>query len=56
MENNTGSTYTEALKIYLGQALPMSGKYDVFLSYKSEDEVLAKKVHDYLTLPKCIMT
>ncbi len=47
-ENNNGSAYTEALKIYLGQALPMSGEYDVFLSYKSEDEVLAKKVYDYL--------
>ncbi len=40
---------TEALKIYLGQALPKSGEYDVFISYKSEDEVLAKKVYDYLT-------
>ncbi len=39
----------EALKIYLGQALPRSGEYDVFLSFKSEDEILAKKVYDYLT-------
>ena len=38
-----------ALKIYLGQTLPMSGEYDVFISYKSEDEALAKKVYDYLT-------
>ncbi len=43
------SVATEALKIYLGQALPGSGEYDVFISYKSEDEVLAKKVYDYLT-------
>lgn len=39
---------SEALKIYLGQALHRSGEYDVFISYKSEDEVLAKKVYDYL--------
>jgi len=43
------SVASEALKIYLGQALPRSGEYDVFISYKSEDEVLAKKVYDYLT-------
>lgn len=43
------SVASEALKIYLGQALPKSGEYDVFISYKSEDEVLAKKVYDYLT-------
>ncbi len=47
-DNNTGSTYIEALKIYLGQALPLSGEYDVFLSYKTEDEILARKVYDYL--------
>ena len=46
---NEGSIASEALKIYLGQALPKSGEYDVFLSYKSEDEILAKKVYDYLT-------
>lgn len=43
------SVASEALKIYLGQALPGSGEFDVFISYKSEDEVLAKKVYDYLT-------
>lgn len=42
------SEFRKALKIYLGQALPMSGEYDVFLSYKSEDVVLAQKVYDYL--------
>ena len=46
---NESSIASEALKIYLGQALPKSGEYDVFLSYKSEDEILAKKVYDYLT-------
>ena len=43
------STETEALKIYLGQALPQSGEYDVFLSYKSEDEALATKIYDHLS-------
>lgn len=43
------SVASEALKIYLVQALPKSGEYDVLISYKSEDEVLAKKVYDYLT-------
>ncbi len=43
------STASEALKIYLGQALPKSGQYDVFISFKSQDEVLARKVYDYLT-------
>jgi len=47
-EKNESPNVCEALKIYLGQALPKSGEYDVFLSYKSEDEVLAKKVYDYL--------
>ncbi len=42
------STASEALKIYLGQALPQSGEYDVFLSYKSDDEGLARKVYEYL--------
>lgn len=43
------SMETDALKIYLGQAMPHSGEYDVFLSFKSEDEALARKVYDYLT-------
>lgn len=41
--------HCEALKIYLGQATPQSGSYDVFISYKSEDVLLAQKVYDYLT-------
>ncbi len=48
-EPTENTTASEALKIYLGQATPKSGHYDVFLSYKSEDEVRAKKVYDYLT-------
>ena len=43
------SAQSQALKIYLGQILPQSGAYDVFISYKSEDEALARKVYDYLT-------
>lgn len=43
------SNLVTALKIYLGQAAPQSGEYDVFISYKSEDTALAKKVYDYLT-------
>lgn len=49
IELSESSVVTEALKIYLGQSLPESGNYDVFLSYKSEDEVLARKVYDHLT-------
>lgn len=46
-ETESGELF-EALKIYLGQALPKSGDYDVFISYKSEDEVIAEKIYDYL--------
>lgn len=42
------SIASKILKIYLGQALPKLEKYDVFLSYKSEDEIWAKKVNDYM--------
>ena len=45
-DNN--SNIINALKIYLGQAIPQSGEYDVFLSYKSEDTILAQKVFEYL--------
>lgn len=37
-----------ALKVYLGQAAPGSGNYDVFVSFKSVDEALARKVYDFL--------
>ncbi len=40
---------SKALKLYLGQTLPESGEYDIFLSYKSEDEAIARKVYNYLT-------
>lgn len=45
-ETSESSFETEALKIYLGQILPMSGKYDVFLSYKSEDYLKSPWVKD----------
>ncbi len=41
--------YSEALKIYLGQMKNNPGEYDVFISFKSQDEALAQKVYDYLT-------
>lgn len=44
----TDNDLIDALKIYLGQALPGSGNYDVFISYKSEDERLAQKVYNFL--------
>ena len=37
-----------ALKVYLGQAAPGSGNYDVFVSFKSVDEALARKIYDFL--------
>lgn len=46
--NEEDGRFVSALKIYLGQAMPRSGDYDVFISFKSEDAVLAKKVYDYL--------
>lgn len=45
---NSDKDLCDSLKIYLGQALPGSGDYDVFISYKSEDERLAQKVYRYL--------
>lgn len=42
------TTTVSALKLYLGQALPETGNYDVFISYKSEDLAIAQKVYDYL--------
>lgn len=38
-----------ALKIYLGQALPQPGEYDVFLSFKSEDTAMAAALYEFLT-------
>lgn len=42
------SSVASALKVFLGQAVPGSGNYDVFISFKSEDEDLARKVYDFL--------
>lgn len=47
-EKETQSPLPEGLKIYLGKALPGTGNYDVFISFKSEDADLAEKVYDYL--------
>ena len=47
-----GDTYTPgqlALKAYLGQTLPQSGQYDVFLSFKSEDMAIARTIYEFLT-------
>lgn len=35
-------------RTYLGLEFPKSDNYDVFISYKSEDEMLARRVYDYL--------
>lgn len=35
-------------RTYLGLEFPESDNYDVFISYKSEDEMLARRVYDYL--------
>lgn len=51
-----GNLVTEETKIdiikpyrtYLGLEFPESDNYDVFISYKSEDEMLARRVYDYL--------
>lgn len=47
-EKETQSPLPEGLKIYLGKALPGTGNYDVFISFKSEDTDLAEKIFDYL--------
>lgn len=46
--SSKGSKTAEALKIYLGKESANDGGYDVFISYKSNDEALAKKIYDYL--------
>ena len=47
-EKETQSPLPEGLRIYLGKALPGTGYYDVFISFKSEDTDLAEKIFDYL--------
>ncbi len=44
-----GGEYNEALRLYLGETQNKPGEYDVFISYKSQDEALAQKIYDYLT-------
>ena len=43
-----GKKTLQSLKVYLGQALPGTGRYDVFISHKSADDILADKVYNYL--------
>ena len=43
-----GRKTLQSLKVYLGQALPGTGRYDVFISHKSADDILADKVYNYL--------
>ncbi len=47
-ETESGKKTLQSLKVYLGQALPDTGTYDVFISHKSADDILADKVYDYL--------
>lgn len=47
-ETERGKKTLQSLKVYLGQALPDTGNYDVFISHKSADDMLADKVYDYL--------
>ena len=44
----SSESISEGLSIYLGNTIPQSGDYDVFISYKSEDIDLAEKVYDFL--------
>ncbi len=44
VKNDIIKTY----RTYLGLEFPESDNYDVFISYKSEDEMLARRVYDYL--------
>lgn len=47
-ETENGKKTLQSLKVYLGQALPNTGNYDVFISHKSADDMLADKIYDYL--------
>ena len=44
----TKSCIIKPYRTYLGLEFPESDNYDVFISYKSEDEMLARRVYDYL--------
>lgn len=48
-ETDAGQRTLKSLKVYLGQALPDTGTYDVFLSHNSADDELANRVYNYLT-------
>lgn len=48
VDSPESSSVASALKVFLGQAAPGSGNYDVFVSFKSEDEALARKIYDFL--------
>lgn len=49
IQNEKATPESTALKVYLGKAYPDSGYYDVFISYKSVNEHLARYVYNYLT-------
>lgn len=46
--SSCGENTLQSLKVYLGQALPNTGNYDVFISHKSADDAIATKIYDYL--------
>lgn len=46
--SSCGESTLQSLKVYLGQALPNTGNYDVFISHKSADDAIATKVYEYL--------
>lgn len=46
--SSCGERTLQSLKVYLGQALPNTGNYDVFISHKSADDAIATKVYEYL--------
>ncbi len=46
--SSCGESTLQSLKVYLGQALPNTGSYDVFISHKSADDAIATKVYEYL--------
>ncbi len=48
MHNKNSSEVIKSYRTYLGLEFPQSDNYDVFISYKSEDEMLARRVYDFL--------
>lgn len=45
-----GKKTLQSLKVYLGQALPETGHFDVFISHKSADDMRADKIYNHLKL------